>query len=118
MNITDRQKKARRQIESNDPDLTNLTINKNNYRPHDGDWERDGQGIGNNEHMKELSLGGLASSDLGNAVARDKSLNHSARDWPAISPSKNYSYVATFLVGKYSPCSVHSSNRIATFAVW
>ena len=54
MNITDRQKKTRRQIKSNDPDLTNLTIEKDNYLPHDGDWERDGKGIGRNEHIKEL----------------------------------------------------------------
>ena len=51
----------RRQIESNDPKLNKLTISdvglSDSYHPHDGDWERDGNGIGSNEHIKELWFG-------------------------------------------------------------
>ena len=50
----DRQKDTRRQIESNDPELGKLTIDYYNYYPHDGNWERDGLGIGRNTHIKEL----------------------------------------------------------------
>ena len=68
----DRLKETRRQIESNDPDLTNLTINtysdKYNYLPHDGDWERDGNAIGGNVHINELCF----AFNLGTVVARDK----------------------------------------------
>ena len=53
----DRQKDTRRQIESNDPELGKLTIDYYNYYPHDGDWGRDGLGIGRNERIKELSFG-------------------------------------------------------------
>ena len=53
----------RRQIESNDPKLNKLTISdvglSGSYHPHDGDWERDGNGIGSNEHIKELWFGNL-----------------------------------------------------------
>ena len=45
------------QIENNDPELKKLTIGPSNYLPPDGDWERVGQGIGRNEHIKELRFG-------------------------------------------------------------
>ena len=57
--IRRRRENTRRQIESNDPDLIKLTINtyNHNYIPYDGDWARDGKGIGRNEHIKELHFG-------------------------------------------------------------
>ena len=63
--IRKRREDTRRQIESNDPDLTKLTIDtyQNNYLPHDGDWARDGKGIGRNEYIKELCFdSGMASA--------------------------------------------------------
>ena len=45
----------RRKIEGNDPDLTEL--NMGNYLPPDGDWERDGKGVGRNTHIKKLRFG-------------------------------------------------------------
>ena len=58
----------RRAQRGHDPDLTNLTINKYNYLPHDGDWERDGNAIGGNVHINELCF----AFNLGTVVARDK----------------------------------------------
>lgn len=60
-------KETRRQIESNDPRLGRLFVGQSaaNYYPHDGDWGRDGRGIGENEHIKEL----LLSSDLGSLAS-------------------------------------------------
>ena len=69
----------RRQIESDDPDLTKLTIGDQNdyqlslgegnyYYPHDGDWGRDGKGIGRNTHIKELCFG----CGLHDNVSRDQ----------------------------------------------
>ena len=75
MNNIDSQNEIRRQIESNDPELDKLTIGHNPYRPQswdylppDGDWERDGRGIGNNEHIKELRF----ERDLPGHLSRDK----------------------------------------------
>lgn len=63
---------TRHQIEIDDPELDKLVIgrvprfadnthwpftNWKNYHPHDGDWERDGEGVGRNTHIKELSFG-------------------------------------------------------------
>ena len=61
---------TRSQIESNDPDLTKLTIDTRNpdFIPPDGDWARDGKAMGRNEHIKEICF----SSDLGTVVSRDK----------------------------------------------
>lgn len=56
------------QIESNDPDLTKLTIGGGNYRPYDGNWERDGEGIGRNTQINKLVLG----NGLHDNVSRDQ----------------------------------------------
>ena len=60
----ERLKKIRRRIEENDPKLVKLAIyigesytECDMYRPHDGDWERDGKSVGRSIHIKELVLG-------------------------------------------------------------
>ena len=63
----DNRKKIRGQIESNDAGLVELTVSQANYYPLDGDWERDGKGIGRNTHIKELYFG---TSFLDNAPQR------------------------------------------------
>ena len=69
LSVVIERRKLRQRIESNDPNLTKLTIDTRsidylpNYLPHDGDWARDGEGIGRNEHIKELCFGsGMASA--------------------------------------------------------
>ena len=54
----DFQLRIRDQLESDDPELTELKINsRDGYFPHDGDWERDGRATGENTRIKELHLG-------------------------------------------------------------
>ena len=55
----------RRQIEGNDPELNTLYIDKYNYLPPDGDWERDGKSIGRNDHIRELRFGEYEGINMG-----------------------------------------------------
>ena len=49
--------KTRRQIVNNDPELRRLFVGgRHGYNPPDGDWERDGKGIGKNTHIKEIDF--------------------------------------------------------------
>ena len=64
MNTIERLGEIQRQIEGNDPDLTTLSIGRFSYFPSDGEWERDGKGIGRNKHIKKLRFGNNLGVDL------------------------------------------------------
>eukprot|EP00579_Thalassiosira_antarctica_P030532 CAMPEP_0202030048 /NCGR_PEP_ID=MMETSP0905-20130828/64294_1 /ASSEMBLY_ACC=CAM_ASM_000554 /TAXON_ID=420261 /ORGANISM="Thalassiosira antarctica, Strain CCMP982" /LENGTH=476 /DNA_ID=CAMNT_0048593833 /DNA_START=1937 /DNA_END=3367 /DNA_ORIENTATION=+ len=73
------EEKVKRQVESDDPDLVELKIRRrgydfshanddDSYFPHADDWERDGEIIGRNTHLKVLEFstlnGGVAKEDV------------------------------------------------------
>lgn len=59
-----------------DPEIDKLTIGWNSsrwvdgYRPHDGDWERDGKAIGKNTKIRGLTFGRPGHVPNTNLVAR------------------------------------------------
>ena len=49
---------VRRRIERNDPDLVDVTIRNFDCLPHHDGWERFGESVGKNTHLRELTMTG------------------------------------------------------------